>query len=176
MYGALPPGAFPIGEARGFVFGAAPAGHSASLDAWSLSLIRDGIVQVVMEGEATPGNLDCTRVSPNAKHQVCGVALVDPPGELTRSSNVQEYAGSAYGWAMEDTTSFCKLIGDPVTRRLLGAHVIGAQASLLVQPLVQGLHLGTSVDDLATGQVWIHPALAEVNEVALLKLVEAFDA
>jgi mycothione reductase len=46
----------------------------------------------------------------------------------------------------------------------------------LVQPLVQGLHLGTSVDDLATGQVWIHPALAEVNEVALLKLVEAFDA
>jgi mycothione reductase len=77
---------------------------------------------------------------------------------------------------MEDTTSFCKLVGDPVTRRLLGAHVIGAQASLLVQPLVQGLHLGTSVDDLATGQVWIHPALAEVNEVALLKLVEAFDA
>lgn len=88
---------------------------------------------------------------------------------------VQEYGGSAYGWAMEDTTSFCKLIGDPITRRLLGAHVVGHQASLLVQQLVQGLHLGTTVDELATGQIWIHPALAEVNEVALLKLVEAFD-
>lgn len=45
--GALPPGAFPIGEGRGLVFGTAPSGRTASLDAWSLSLIRDGIVQVV---------------------------------------------------------------------------------------------------------------------------------
>lgn len=89
---------------------------------------------------------------------------------------VQEYGGSAYGWAMEDTTGFCKLIGDPLTRRLVGAHVIGYQASMLVQQLVQGMHLGTTVDEMAVGQVWIHPALNEVNEVALLKLMEAFDA
>jgi mycothione reductase len=111
--------------------------------------------------------------------QIASVGLTEAQAKASGAPYcvaVQEYAGSAYGWAMEDTTSFCKLIGDPVTRRLLGAHVIGPQASLLVQPLVQGLHLGTSVDDLATGQVWIHPALAEVNEVALLKLVEAFDA
>lgn len=86
-----------------------------------------------------------------------------------------DYAGAAYGWAMEDTTSFCKLIGDPVTRTILGAHVIGPQASLLVQLLVQGIHLGNTVDELAS-QVWIHPALSEVVEVALLKLIEAFDA
>ena len=36
---------------------------------------------------------DCTIVSKNAKHQVCGVALLDPPGELTRSNNVNEYSG-----------------------------------------------------------------------------------
>ena len=89
---------------------------------------------------------------------------------------VQEYGGSAYGWAMEDTTGFCKLIGDPRTRRLIGAHVIGHQAATLVQQLVQGMHLGNTVDELAVGQVWIHPALNEVTEVALLKLQEAFDA
>jgi mycothione reductase len=87
-----------------------------------------------------------------------------------------DYGGAAYGWALEDTTSFCKLIGNPVTRQLTGAHVIGYQASILVQLLVQGMHLGTSVDDMATGQIWIHPALSEVVEVALLKLMEAFDA
>jgi mycothione reductase len=87
-----------------------------------------------------------------------------------------DYAGAAYGWAMEDTTSFCKLIGDPRTRTVLGAHVIGYQASLLVQLLVQGIHLGNTADEMALGQVWIHPALAEVVEVALLKLMEAFDA
>ena len=86
-----------------------------------------------------------------------------------------DYAGSAYGWAMEDTTSFCKLIGDPLTRRVIGAHVIGYQASMLAQQLVQGIHLGNTADEMALGQIWIHPALNEVVEVALLKLMEAFD-
>ena len=86
-----------------------------------------------------------------------------------------DYAGAAYGWAMEDTTSFCKLVGDPRTRTLLGAHVIGPQASMLLQLLVQGMHLGTTVDDMALGQIWTHPALTEVVEQALLAMIDAFD-
>lgn len=86
------------------------------------------------------------------------------------------YGDAAYGWAMEDTSGFCKLIGDPVTRRIIGAHVMGHEAANLAQQLVQGIHLGHTADELAVGQIWIHPALAEVVEVALLKLVEAFDA
>lgn len=86
------------------------------------------------------------------------------------------YGGAAYGWAMEDDSSFCKLIGDPRTRRVTGAHIIGYQASMLVQLLVQGIHLGNTADEMATGQVWIHPALSEVVEQALLALMQAFDA
>ncbi len=86
-----------------------------------------------------------------------------------------DYGSAAYGWAMEDTTGFCKLIGDPVTRRVVGAHVIGYQASILVQLLVQGMHLGNTADEMALGQVWIHPALSEVVEQALLKLMDEFD-
>jgi mycothione reductase len=85
-----------------------------------------------------------------------------------------DYAGAAYGWAMEDTSGFCKLIGDPTTGMLLGAHVIGYQASVLVQLLVQGMHLGSTVAEMALGQVWIHPALSEVVEQALLKLLDVF--
>ena len=87
-----------------------------------------------------------------------------------------DYASAAYGWALEDTTSFAKLIGDPVTHKLLGAHIIGPQASMLVQLLVQGMHLGSTVEEMATGQIWIHPALSEVVEQALLKLAEALAA
>jgi hypothetical protein len=43
---------------------------------------------------ANPATIDCTIVNPAAAHQVCGVALVAPPGELKRSENVDEYAGS----------------------------------------------------------------------------------
>lgn len=87
-----------------------------------------------------------------------------------------DYGDIAYGWAMEDTTGFCKLIGDPRTGKLVGAHIIGYQASALVQLLVQGMHLGNTVDEMATGQVWIHPALPELVENALLKLAAAFEA
>jgi folate-binding protein YgfZ len=45
--GAIPAGAFPLGKDRALVFGATPEGHPATLDDWGLSLIRDGIVQVV---------------------------------------------------------------------------------------------------------------------------------
>ena len=53
--------------------------------------------------------------------------------------------------------------------------MIGYQASVLVQLFVQGMHLGNTVDQMATGQIWIHPALSEVVEQALLKLIAAFD-
>jgi len=45
--GAIPPGAFALGKDRALVFGAAPQGRPATLDDWGLSLIRDGVVQVV---------------------------------------------------------------------------------------------------------------------------------
>jgi mycothione reductase len=108
--------------------------------------------------------------------QVGAVGLTEAQAEaLGRPITVisHPYGGAAYGWALEDTSGFCKLIGDPATRTLLGAHVIGYQASVLVQLLVQGMHLGSTVDELA-GQVWIHPALSEVVEQALLKMIEAF--
>lgn len=122
-----------------------------------------------------------TRPAPHAvfgSPQIGAVGLTEAQaGELDRPIAVisHHYSGSAYGWALEDTGSFCKLIGDPSTRTLLGAHVIGYQASLLVQLLVQGMHLANTVDEMATGQVWIHPALSEVVEQALLKLIDAFD-
>jgi mycothione reductase len=84
-----------------------------------------------------------------------------------------DYAGSAWGWALEDTTSFAKLIGDRDTGRLLGAHVMGPQASTLASLLVQGMYLGNTVEEMARNVVYIHPAPSEVIEQALLKLVDA---
>ncbi len=80
------------------------------------------------------------------------------------------YGDTAYGWAMEDTSGFAKVLADPHTGRLLGAHVLGAQASLLVQPLVQAMSLGSTAHEVARGQFWIHPALSEVVENVLLGL------
>jgi Pyridine nucleotide-disulphide oxidoreductase, dimerisation domain len=51
------------------------------------------------------------------------------------------------------------LNADPATWALLGAHIMGYQASLLIRPLVQAGAAGQRVADLARNQYWIHPAL-----------------
>jgi mycothione reductase len=83
---------------------------------------------------------------------------------------LQPYGSTAYGWAMEDTTSLCKLIADPASGQLLGAHLMGEQAATLIQPLIQAMSFGLGVREMAHGQYWIHPALTEVVENALLSL------
>ena len=47
---------------------------------------------------------------------------------LDYAVQVQAYGDVAYGWAMEDTTGFCKVLADRGTGRLLGAHIMGPQA------------------------------------------------
>jgi mycothione reductase len=83
---------------------------------------------------------------------------------------VQDYADVAYGWAMEDTTGIAKIIVERGTGAILGAHIMGYQASTLIQPLIQAMSFGLTAYDMARGQYWIHPALPEVIENALLGL------
>jgi mycothione reductase len=82
----------------------------------------------------------------------------------------QNFGDVAYGWALRDHEGICKLYADPDTGTLLGAHILGFQASLLIVPLIQAVAHGQRIADLARGQYWIHPALSEVIENALLKL------
>ena len=83
---------------------------------------------------------------------------------------IQDFGDVAYGWAMEDTTGICKIIVEDDTGEILGAHIMGHQASTLIQPLIQAMTFGLGGQDMARGQYWIHPALPEVIENALLAL------
>ena len=83
---------------------------------------------------------------------------------------VQNYGDVAYGWAMEDLTGLCKVIAEKGTGRILGAHIIGPQAPSVIQPVIQAMSFGLDVKNMARGQYWIHPAMPEVLENALLGL------
>lgn len=85
-------------------------------------------------------------------------------------TSTRDYSTVAYGWAMEDSGHFVKLLADPETGLLLGAHLLGPDASDLVQPLIQAMSFGLPAIEMARGQYWIHPALTEVVENALLDL------
>lgn len=105
--------------------------------------------------------------------QIATVGLTEAEcrtANLDYTAAVQDYGDVAYGWAMEDTSGFCKVIAECGSGRILGAHVMGAQASTVIQPLIQAMSFGLGAREMATGQYWIHPALPEVVENALLGL------
>ncbi len=105
--------------------------------------------------------------------QVAAVGLTEEEAQeqgLDYAVGVRDYGGTAYGWAMGDEDHFVKVIAERTTGRLLGAHLIGPQASSLVQPLIMAMSHSIPAHDVARGQYWIHPAMAEVVENALLAL------
>jgi mycothione reductase len=105
--------------------------------------------------------------------QIAGVGRTEAEcrdAGLDHTVKIQAYGDVAYGWAMEDTTGFCKIIAERGTGAILGAHVMGPQASTVIQPLIQAMAFDLGAREMATEQYWIHPALPEVVENALLGL------
>ncbi|WP_427870855.1 mycothione reductase [Leucobacter luti] len=86
------------------------------------------------------------------------------------TTKTQKYGDTAYGWALEDETSLFKVIADRRSGKILGAHVMGYQASNLIQVVIMAMSFGIDAFTAARGQYWIHPALMEVAENALLGL------
>jgi len=148
---------------------------------WDLKHVANAEARVVRHNLLSPDELVAAdhRFVPSAvftSPQVASVGLTTQQAVeqgVEHRTVTHDYADIAYGWAMESFPgdSFVKLVGTPDGQQLLGAHVIGPQASNLIQPLIQGMSLGTTVPQMAHGQYWIHPAMAEVVENALLKLI-----
>lgn len=80
------------------------------------------------------------------------------------------YANVAKGNAMADDTGLVKVVVEKGTRRILGVHIAGKDADLLVQQMVYLMNAGDmSYMPMARSQV-IHPALSEVLISALGRL------
>lgn len=145
---------------------------------FQLKHMANAEVRVVAHNLTHPDDTRCltNRVAPHAVFTDPQIASVGITEQQARERGIEHvvstrrYADTAYGWALEDTHSFVKLIADPDSRTLLGAHILGPHAAILIQPLIQAITLGQSVDRIARGVLYIHPALSEVVEQALLDL------
>ena len=65
------------------------------------------------------------------------------------------------GLARMSDHGFVKVMFDQKTRKLVGAHIIGDEASTMVHQLIFAMHMEATADDLYN-MVYIHPALPEV--------------
>lgn len=73
---------------------------------------------------------------------------------------VYPYINTAMGEALEDRDGFVKLLVGH-DRKILGCHIIGADASVLIHEVLVVMKMGGTVDHIAN-TVHIHPALSEV--------------
>jgi dihydrolipoamide dehydrogenase len=104
--------------------------------------------------------------------EIAGVGLRQAEAvELLGAENVmvgiQKYEDTAKGEAMAVKDYFVKVIVEQHSGRILGAHIIGPQASVLIQELINLMYTkDQSISPIRDG-MHIHPALSEVVERAI---------
>jgi dihydrolipoamide dehydrogenase len=77
------------------------------------------------------------------------------------------FSANARARAMNATDGFVKILADAKTDRLLGVHIIGAEAGTLIAELVLAMEFGASAEDIGR-TCHAHPTLEEaVKEAAL---------
>lgn len=86
---------------------------------------------------------------------------------------LNSYAQSAMGMALLSDHGFVKILIDRKTRRILGAHIIGPEASNMIHMLIAFMNKEGTLDDLLN-MIYIHPALPEIVRNAARKAQEAF--
>ena len=77
------------------------------------------------------------------------------------------FAANGRALGMGDPTGFVKMLADATTDRILGVHIIGANASELISEGVVAMEFGASSEDLAR-ICHAHPTLSEVVHEAAL--------
>ncbi|MFC1506569.1 dihydrolipoyl dehydrogenase [Thermoproteota archaeon] len=84
---------------------------------------------------------------------------------------IQRYEDTAKGEAMAVKDYFVKAIVEKNSRKILGAHIIGPYASILIQEIVNLMYTPAQNIDPITNGMHIHPALNEVIERAFRNLM-----
>jgi len=113
--------------------------------------------------------------------QVAGVGLTEEECAAAGTKfikGVNPYSKSAMGDARLSDHGFVKLLIEMGTRKILGCHIVGYEASTMIHQVVPLMRLGGKLEDLLYC-IYVHPALNEILRNAARKardaLVEAGD-
>ncbi len=102
--------------------------------------------------------------------QVAGVGYTEDELKEKKMKYVvgkYHYIKTGMGEALQDKDGFAKVLVDPKTRKFLGCHIIGTEASTLIHEVLVAMRNNLTADQLAN-TIHIHPALSEVVQRAVL--------
>lgn len=101
--------------------------------------------------------------------QIAGVGMRE---QDLKNKNIEyavgryDYINSGMGIALQDNDGFVKIFADRKTRKILGCHILGIDASTLIHEVVVAMKNNLTIDAIQNS-VHIHPALSEVVQRAV---------
>jgi mycothione reductase len=104
---------------------------------------------------------------PHAVFTYPQIASVGKTEEQLKKENVEyikgiaRYQDSAMGMALRSEEGFVKLLFDKSSKELIGAHVVGEEASDMIHVMIAFMNMKAKLEDM-TRMIYVHPALPEV--------------
>ena len=98
-----------------------------------------------------------------ASPQVASVGLTEQAAKeqgIPHTTAVYDYYNTAYGSSIEDRDGFAKVLAHQETEEILGCHIIGSHASMLIQEVVNAMRMRLTTDAI-TKSIYVYPALPE---------------
>ena len=150
------PGIWAIGDIAGiYMFK-----HSANLEAeYAISNAF---------GKKTPVDYNAMPHAAFSSPQVAGVGKTEDELRQEKTPYIKatyDYKHTGYGRAIEDNDGFVKALVHPKTTEILGCHIIGTDASILIHEVIVAMKARLGAMGI-TNAVHIHPALSEVVQRA----------
>jgi dihydrolipoamide dehydrogenase len=106
--------------------------------------------------------------------QVAGVGYTEQElkssGKTDYEKSTYRYIDTAMGKALEDTEGFVKFLVSKKDRKILGCHIMGSQASILIHEVLVAMKSGDATIDNISRTVHVHPALSEVVSRAAISI------
>jgi mycothione reductase len=103
-----------------------------------------------------------------ASPQVASVGLTERQAReegLPYVASTYKYYDTAYGSSIEDRDGFVKAVAHRETGEILGCHIIGSEASILIQEVANAMRMRLTTDAIIQS-IYVHPALPEVVQRA----------
>ena len=136
--------------------------HSANLE--SEYVYTNAVI-----GKRVKANYDAMPHAIFSSPQIAGVGLREQDlieKKIDYSVGKYKYIDSGMGTALQDREGFVKILADRKTRKILGCHILGTDASTLIHEIVVAMKAGLPADAISDA-VHVHPALSEVVQRAV---------
>ncbi|MBN1855788.1 MAG: dihydrolipoyl dehydrogenase [Dehalococcoidia bacterium] len=96
--------------------------------------------------------------------QIASVGLTEAQAKAAKYdviTSITPYTDVAKGEALDEQAGFAKAIVDKKSERILGFHIIGPSAPVLIQEVVNAMKSGGNMDEILRA-IHIHPSLTEL--------------